>query len=387
MLRWERAATSRRTLFPFDSITFLWPLLAPTIDTLEVALSGTEDPKFQSFLDNYPQLYPNLKSIKLDFLRRCQVPASASLALSQAICSNADWQRVELSPTVDNVALKHLGTSSTLKVVSLTLAPGPEATQSDETWFGHADTPFRNVTRLALTLENRLDFATHLLRAHDQLFHDFKVLVRTQPTAMEVSALLTAIASPQRMHSLQLLVIRQPPFYGISRPASERQRLSYETFRPLASLAHLCELVINLNHTISLDDDEFAGLVSNWPFLEVLWLMGMREEHPAKSITLKGLLSLLVSCQKLREIGLSVDASGVPLEACTDACCPSVTRLVFQDSPITNSELVAEFLSKHLPCVRAVHAVFTRRPYGEGDRKHEQLWTRVNAWRKLPIGE
>ena len=79
--RWEYP---RQTVFPFDSIALLWPLLIPGLDTLEVALSGTEDPKFQSFLDNYPPLCPNLKSIKLDFLRRCQVPATTSQALSQS---------------------------------------------------------------------------------------------------------------------------------------------------------------------------------------------------------------------------------------------------------------------------------------------------------------
>ena len=231
----------------------------------------------------------------------------------------------------------------------MTLAPGPEAPQSDETWFGHADTPFRNVTKLTLTLWNRLDFATHLLRAHDQVFHSFKVLVHTPPTITELSVLLTAIASPQRIHSPQAVTVRQPRYllFGVSMPAREVQRLSYETFRPLVSLAHLRELVIHLNHTISLDDDEFAALVSHWPFFEVLRLMGMREEYPAKSIALKGLLSLLVSCQKLREIGLSVDASVVPVQMCADIYRPSVNRLVFQDSPIKHSVRVAKFLSTH----------------------------------------
>ena len=171
-------------------------------------------------------------------------------------------------------------------------------------------------------------------------------------------------------------------------PASEMQGLSYETFCPIRSLVHLRELVINPNHPISIDDEEFAGLVCNWPCLEVLWFTGRREEYPVKSITLKGLLSLLVSCPKLREIGMSLDARQVPSDVCVDVCCPSISRLSFQDSPIEHPELVEEFLFKHLPCVHFVQEVFTHREVEGVDRKYAQLWVQVNAcMSRRPGGE
>ena len=126
---------------------------------------------------------------------------TVSQDLSRSICTNANWEHVELSPPIDNVVLKHLGMSSTLKTVSLTLAP--QISRPDQTCFGPEDTPFCNVTDLALALWNSLDFATCFLRPRDQVFHSFEVTLHTSTIAMDVSAFISALASPQRIHSLQ----------------------------------------------------------------------------------------------------------------------------------------------------------------------------------------
>ena len=374
---------------PFHPIVVLWPLLTPNIITLEVTLASTSDPKFQSFLDFLPSLCRHLKSIKFDFcdfLSHGRLPLAAAQSLSRVICSRADWQRFELSCPIDSITLKHLGMCSTLKVFSVTLAP--ETTRPDEIYFGDAETPFRNVTKLDLTLWDGLDLAIvmQFLRAHDQAFHSFRVALslNTQTTAMGVSALLRAVASPGRIHSLQSVIVRRPrdTHRGVFVPASMIQGLSYEMFRPIASLVHLHELVIDLNHPISIDDDEFAGLVCNWPCLEVLWMTGTREEHPAKSITLKGFSSLLVSCPRLREIGMSLDARRVPSDVYVDVSRSLVSLLTFQNSPIENPELVEEFLFQHLSCLPHVQVVFTQnQTSGDIDQKYERLWGRVNVCR------
>lgn len=229
--------------------------------------------------------------------------------------------------------------SSTLRVVSLTI---PGTTRPDEPCFGPLDTPFRKVTNLVVTLRDRLVCVTHLLRAHDQAFHI--------------------------------------------------QGLSYETFRPIVTLVHLRELVINLNNPIAIDDDEFARLVCNWPCLEVLRLTGRRQEHPAKSLSLKCLLSLLVSCRKLRSISITLDARQVPLMDTgveSDVCSRLVSYLSFQNSPIEHSELVAEFLFKHMPYVTHMHSVFTQRLSVE-DQMYPylqfKLWARVDMQRKTRFG-
>ena len=316
---------------------------------------------------------------------------TVSQDLSRSICTNANWEHVELSPPIDNVVLKHLGMSSTLKTVSLTLAP--QISRPDQTCFGPEDTPFCNVTDLALALWNSLDFATCFLRPRDQVFHSFEVTLHTSTIAMDVSAFISALASPQRIHSLQSIIVNKDSFVvprvGISTSDSQgilvRQPLSYETFRPLVPFVYLRKLVINLDHPTSVYDEEFADLVRNWPLLEVfhfqmMWIQG---EHPAPLTTLKGLLSLLVSCRKLREIGLTLDASDVPSGASyTDVCNPSITSpLKFQNSPIKHPDLVAEFLLRHLPSVPGVLDSWYSHPtdpVANDNLEYKQLWLQVN---------
>ncbi|KAI9567422.1 hypothetical protein HD554DRAFT_2107131, partial [Boletus coccyginus] len=265
----------------------------------------------------------------------------------------------------------------------------------DESFFGPADTPFRSVTDLSFELWNPLDFVTHLLRPRDQVLRSFAVTLHKLPVATEVSALLSALASLQRVHSLQSIIVTRIPYLvsGVGISSSDMQGvlacqpLSYETFRPLASLVHLRKLVINLNHPTSLNDEELASLVRNWPLLEVLQMMWARGEHPVASITLKGLLSLLVSCRMLREIGLTLDARDVPVGAYANVCSPSITHpITFHNSPLKHPNLVAEFLSTHLPSVPGVSPSFTwgRSPASSTannaklNLEYQRLWLEVN---------
>ena len=58
----------------------------------------------------------------------------------------------------------------------------------------------------------------------------------------------------------------------------------------------------------------------------------------------------LESCRTLCKIGLTLDARDVPVEAYADVCSPSITYpITFHNSPLKHPDLVAEFLSKHLP--------------------------------------
>ena len=364
-------------------MTSLLSLLSPKIVTLEVALTTSSPTGLQLFLENFTVLCPNLKFIKFDFLSKLNrtsmitLPKIATQALSRAICDHGDWQRVELSCAIDNVTFTHLGLSSALRVASV--MPDPEVMRPDETCFGHGDIPFRNATKLSLTVWDHLDVATHLLRPYEQAFHAFKVTLRnTKTTIVDVYALFTAIVSPQRIHSLQSLVIRRSRRHRhIPIPANGTQGLSCETFRPFVSLVHLCELNITLNYSIMIDDDEFASLVCNWPSLQVFRLMGKCEES-GKAISLKGLLSLLASCPQLREIGMSLDARHIPYDP-ADLCRPSVTRLSVQNSPISNPELVSTFLLKHLPSIRRVYTGSLMLPSPQRQRLG-QLWVRVNVF-------
>ena len=328
-------------------------------------MDGPDDPNYQLFLENYPLLCPNLTSIKFDFfqVQGVQDHKTVSRTLTKAICDNSDWRHVNLSPPVDHVVLKHLCMYSTVNTVSLTLAP--LTSRPDETCFGPEDTHFRNVRDLALVLWNSLDFATCLLRPREQMFHSFKVTLQAASVATKVSALLTALASPQRAHSLRSIDISHIYYlYAWARrpTASDKHRepLSYETFRPLVPFVHLRELVINLNHPTLLNDEEFASLTRNWPLLEIVRMWWAPGGDPVTSITLRGLLLLLTSCRKLREIGLTWDAQDVPVGAYEDACSPSITNPIhLHNSSLQHPDLVAEVFKKHLPSVPGVIPSFT----------------------------
>ena len=280
--------------------------------------------------------------------------------------------------------------SPTLKTVSVTLAP--QTLRPDEACFGPEDTPFRAVTDLVLMLWNSLDFATSLLRDRDQAFRRFQITLLTQTAETSVSALLTALASPQRTHSLQVITIGHHPSIasGAGLSAGDRHGifvrypLSYETLRPLSSLVHLRTLAINLSHPVSLNDQEFAKLVCNWPLLEVLQMTWIRGERSSVSITLEGLLSLLASCPKLREISLTLDARDVPAQGMyTDVCNPLITSPIhFYNSPLKDPELIADFLLKHLPSmprVRWTHASHVHPTTDvNSNLEYQRLWTQVN---------
>ena len=100
--------------------------------------------------------------------------------------------------------------------------------------------------------------------------------------------------------------------------------------------------------------------------------MSARGEHLAPLITLKGLLSFLVSCPKLREVGLTLDVRDVPSGAYTDVCNPSVSSII----PIKHPDLVAEFLLKHPPSVPGVFFSWCGRV--NDYLEYEQLWLQVD---------
>ena len=351
-------------------------------------------------MDNYLSLCPNLQSIEL-FIGCSPEDRALSQTLSQTICSSTGWQHVRL-PLIDDVGFKHLGGCSNLKTVSLTL--GLQTSRPNEACFGPDDTPFRNVSDLYLILWVPLDFVTRFLRPCDQVFHSFAVelYAMTPNIVTELSTLLTALASPQRLHSLQSIsVFEAPPRRRyISSNNMHGQPLSYETFRPLASLVHLRRLFIDMQHSASLNDKEFADLVRNWPLLEELRMTWLQWENPVASITLRGFLSLLTSCRELRIIFLTLDARDVPMAGTyADVCNPSFTGLIaFQNCPLKHPDLVAKFLLKHLPSIRrVVHGWSTPLTLGapavdpnvnlHSESHYERLWHEVNRHMGYSVNE
>ncbi|KAF8549436.1 hypothetical protein OG21DRAFT_588781 [Imleria badia] len=109
-----------------------------------------------------------------------------------------------------------------------------------------------------------------------------------------------------------------------------------------------------------------------------------RGERSSASMTLKALLLLLVSCPKLRVIGLTLDARDVPVAGThTDVCNSSDTfPMEFHNCPLKDPELVAEFLMKHLPSMPRVDCTHTLHMHptvdSSSDLEYQRLWTQVN---------
>ncbi|KAG6380503.1 hypothetical protein JVT61DRAFT_8662 [Boletus reticuloceps] len=156
--------------FHVDSIAFLRPLLTPKIVTLEVDLTYEDGPKCRFFLKNYPVLCPIMKSIKFSFPFAIKHGKSVSQAFSSAICGNADGQNVELSPPIDDIAIKHLGMYSTLRRVFFTT--DPSTPQPHKTYFARHSAVLQI---WALVLLDPVGFVTRLLRPCDQMFRRLEV--------------------------------------------------------------------------------------------------------------------------------------------------------------------------------------------------------------------
>lgn len=366
-------------------------ILSPTLVSLSTALCRAQ-PGVDSFLQNYPLLCPGLKFVEIEICQSFFHPENGSTweipKLSQAICTHKHLESLKLSLPIDGVALGHVMLSPQLRVVSLVL-------HSMEPNLGNigitsADIPFRNVKQLELFVWD-FQFVPRLLRPQDQKFQAFFLHVTGLHDAKTISSLMTALASPQRTESLQSIHLTlsdsHAPYDEYYDPVynnSAHHYLTYDIFRPLTSFKHLRQLVILLvNHTV-LEDEELVNLARNWPVLEAIELNGNNGNgHRVKSITLGGLLSLLMLCPRLHDLRLSIDARDVPMKTSMDVCENKIPILRLPDSPIRDARLVADFFAKCIPSVAFIDVDFAPIPPVSPYRPledYELLWDEVNEY-------
>ena len=230
------------------------------------------------FLQNYITFCPRLKlkSVNFDIYQPSPNGARISLSeihqLSQAICLHNHLDSLELSIPIDHVALRQVMLSVRLRSASLVLHP----TESNLRNIGitSTDIPFCNVKDLELLVWD-LRFVSSLLRPRDQMFHSFRLRLDTLREARDVFSFLTALASPQRTHSLQSVHLTFGNLYADSRERfnipydNALHCLTYGVLQPLTSLEHLRDLRLLSNQTF-LTDEQLKSLVCSWPMLEVL---------------------------------------------------------------------------------------------------------------------
>lgn len=284
-----------------------------------------DDALLQPFLADCPFLCPNLKTIVINLAGREQVSSTTIGTLSRAIPHHEHLQCLDVSVPIDDVALTHIATSPKFK--ALTLVLHPDKSNLRQVCIPPDNTPFRNVEELSLEVWD-LYFITTLLRTEDQMFRSFALRHRSPPTTDAVFAFFTALASGQRTCSLRSISLTpvMPDRVDVERPYSAPgesdsdklamcSHLTYDTLRPLTSLRHLRELVIDLGRWFSIDDDGLISLTRNWPLLQVLHFN--RRQHQGhhsrlvKHVTFKGLSSLLECCPDLRDFCFPLDAREV----------------------------------------------------------------------------
>ncbi|KAF8137202.1 hypothetical protein EV363DRAFT_654129 [Boletus edulis] len=366
---------------PHIPIILIQRLLSPTLVSLTATLAEADGATLLSFLDNYPQLCPNLKSVQFSFLAGHS--ATIIQALSRAICSQNTLENVILYAPVDDKALEHLSMLPSLKVLTVTLS---ERSRPRTRSILPTDPLFRNVEVLEFKTSD-LDLVTNLLRPRDQIFHTFRLHHHKRLTSKSVVTFLDVLASRSRTRSLQGFTFSSSDFshpVPVDQMASEapRYRLSYETLQPLMVFGSLRFLDIEWSEQISLDDDEVAKLARSWPLLQVFKLYCGRGGYPpfsTKYPTLLGLLSLVTCCPKLHTVSLPLDATQVPEVKEAKACMTNFACLIVPESPIDQALPVAEFLFKYIPCVTAVDAKFLMPP-GTNFRQisaYEQAWQEV----------
>ena len=374
------------------SILLIQQLLSPSLVSLNVTLSATDDVTLQSFLANHPFLCPNLTSIAISIRGHEQVSRTTIEVLSRAITHHKHLECLDISIPIDDVALTHIAICPKLKKLALVLHP--DKSRLHQFCLPSDTTPFRNVEHLSLEVWD-LSFVTTLLRNQHQMFRSFVLCYRSRPTAEAVNVLFTALISRQRTRYLRSISLKPDSFDVIwhhSPPAELDElwmhyHLTHDTFRPLIPLCHLRELVVNLGYWFSIDDDDLLSLARNWPLLHVLHLDCQHHVdgyiwRSAKYVTFKGFLSLLEYCPNLHDLCLPLDAREVPVDTGDVTCNPALTRIYLSNSPISDPDSVEEILARHFPTVAEIRFSFTLSPYSEEYREAEKYvlsWIKVNA--------
>ena len=379
-LKWK----TRSGLYPART-TLIQPLLVPGLLVLDFC-GSQRDVTLGSFLQACPLRCPDLKSARFRVLMEEQ--SRLIDILSQALCSFKNLKSLAVDGLVyglvNDGALEHFLMSPQLQELSLSI----RSHQLLEFSPPSSDIPLCNIKNLHLRLDD-LSRITEFLRPGNQSFDAIELDFERMELATLIASLFTGLASPPRKSTLREFTLLNTPslFREGSNPRLQDSNLklfvlSFDTFQPLTCHTNLRKLIINLENPISLNDDELADLVHNWPLLEIFDVSYIRPlPRQTKQITFKSLLSLVASCPELRQVVLTLDGRQIPSRV---AVRPNaITVLRFPNSPINNqARLVAKFLLAHFPSLRLSDTCLEAGPIEIllGVDRHAQEWLKVHQY-------
>jgi hypothetical protein len=159
-------------------------------------------------------------------------------------------------------------------------------------------------------------------------------MIEALPDTLTLSSLdLTCVAENYEDSWLLLspflkAVSRAPSLQGVThfrlKWHEEWQRLEklsqcQPSLSPLYSINGLTSLIIDVCRVIDLNDDEIVAMASSWAHLEVLQLFGKYirlepAEPPQVHVTYLGVIRLLDSCRRLRQLWMSFTLKGFALD-------------------------------------------------------------------------
>lgn len=348
-------------------------LLSPSLVHLHVWLDGGNHSSVLGLLECYHTLSPNLKSLYFGHL--CRFP-HVTTAVSRAIFRSPNLETLTCDP-INEAVLIHIVRSHYLKALSANLLnhqPDNLRRLADYATPDHP--PFANLLALELRVED-LSSIIPYLKSHQQPFESVAFHVRILPTPKVLHEFFTALSSTTRRGTLRRITLLS---LGLRIRGLPSQAIDFRVLSLLMTFK-LHTFDVNLNNSVSLNDDELARLVQAWPDLETFHFnqrTGLDHHETFRIPTLRGLLLLIARCPKLRSLGVCIDARNIPSLSEDESliCNTAITRLFLANSPIQEPVArVAQFLLEHFPSLIILPAwiPFNGRP----DYRH--MWREVST--------
>ncbi|KAG1878651.1 hypothetical protein C8R48DRAFT_648581 [Suillus tomentosus] len=172
--------------------------------------------------------------------------------------------------------------------------------------------------------------------------------------------------SLQSLPGIRMLSVAQPPLLS---PTGNRVNgqpshtgIHGSNFMPLTQFGSIDTLVIDVNCSVHLTDEDLASLAAAWPQLRILSINKMHGWVVKSDITQIGLLEMLRCCPKLQTLCIAIDTdtfTEVPLDRPGGGVQNmNIRTLAFADSVIQlhATTVVAAFLSDIFPRLNEVTA-------------------------------
>ncbi|KAF8062194.1 hypothetical protein FPV67DRAFT_1672675 [Lyophyllum atratum] len=269
--------------------------------------------------------------------------------IAKVICSHPSLKVIDvLSLDVDHATFAHLAGLPHVEELAITIS-----TAELVLFLGQCSKPdcFPTMRKLHLHTPD-LVTCTELIQPPDAFQHLQSLeITGAHGSVWNLKAFFDEIARhktiSQQLKKLRLSI----PFFPWDPPRRTTPLIDLPTIEPLLSLSNLRDLSLYVDGRVDLDNSALARMGAAWPHLEVLELEE-RTFGTFPKITLTGLIPLLSSCSKLRDLALRIDAtekvsSFAQIGTLTPHLC--LRDLQYCRSPIREPHHTAAFLTLLLP--------------------------------------